>query len=393
MKIYQRIFRESIQSEKDIKTFAEWVMDRLVDKMLEILDKTSPKNLPNEKDRMWILYELEKVTKGYSPKRDFKKFIDSLKAREFRFYLLQQSGEKGGGFYNSNNDKIILYYNHVVEWNDNVTQGFLSDDSTFTKVFSKIVKEDFYKKYLDTLVHELTHAYDDFISQGKYSPKDYVGFSDDDSISDEYYQQNLEVNAYYTSAINSIERLRINSFESYFSSFKDAFYGRWKVLDKKQQNRLMDRVYKRWSEPIKVNKKEYLNSKSFMVFAMAMKGDDYTETINDTRTGISGKEVIKYAQETIKILLSGRIDPKLFNNYSSYKNRFSFFRMIAGEILDSVGKAKIDYSNLSGNPEIEAIYKRYEIKKKYDKKRLQYFFKLSDDDFMYILERIVSLLD
>jgi len=104
----------------------------------------------------------------------------------------------------------------------------------------------------NSLVHEFTHAYDDYISKGKYASKDSPK-SKEDSLG--YLQSNHEVNARYTAAVDEIRNYKLidpdnktrGGFENYLWEFKQAFLG-WADMKPEVQKSLTNRLYKDYSQ-------------------------------------------------------------------------------------------------------------------------------------------------
>lgn len=101
----------------------------------------------------------------------------------------------------------------------------------------------------DTLVHELTHAYDDLVSKGRawdQSSQDLI----EKSGYDAYLKSIPEVNARFAQALRKIRPLKLlpdyqtkrGGWNNYREEFSYAFTG-WDALNDKQKQRLLHRLY------------------------------------------------------------------------------------------------------------------------------------------------------
>lgn len=111
-------------------------------------------------------------------------------------------------------------------------------------------RPDTVKRYLEridtTILHELTHAYDGFRSDGKFHEKDYP--TDIDKDFKKYQGMSSEVNARYAQAIQAALHHKDamdwdgKLWQKFWASFTDAFTG-WEALTPDQQKRVKSRAY------------------------------------------------------------------------------------------------------------------------------------------------------
>lgn len=161
----------------------------------------------------------------------------------------------------------------------------LNDDKNTGGLTSGILwYSKFYYKFHSILLHELQHAYDDYISKGKVFNKknDDIGEAirniNDKTNNDlvfEIYKNYLnlphEINARFAQAIQKTRMWNlkeetwdkiINDFKLCFKDFKSNFVG-WNVLDEKYKKRITNRVYKLWDSKYQIyyqlKKKENIN--------------------------------------------------------------------------------------------------------------------------------------
>lgn len=130
---------------------------------------------------------------------------------------------------------------------------------------NKYFDQYFEKQIKNTLIHELTHVYDDYISQGKaFTPVDMKAYNKGEDV---YLQYNPEVNARYVSFVRELDnnewRLQKGTFK-----FKDVLEKvnlnwdlKYNKLTKDQQKRVIIRLKKWWEQPL--NKWEVKKAKSY----------------------------------------------------------------------------------------------------------------------------------
>lgn len=161
-----------------------------------------------------------------------------------------------GGYYNADTKEIVLHYSDYLlstlkDWAFSVRE-FGEKGPSHMKVHSKLME------MRDTLVHELTHVYDDVISKGKV----FTGYPTDHKEIDmnpeavlkaqvKYWRNNAELNAFYSQAVAEIRRFRRKStWQEYRDRFMASF-GKPKFanLKKKQQQRILSRLYAEYVSP------------------------------------------------------------------------------------------------------------------------------------------------
>ena len=97
-------------------------------------------------------------------------------------------------------------------------------------------------------IHELTHSFDDFVSNNKAIINDYTSISTDgvESVDVNKYTNNTaEINASYTETISKIYEYIVYDFEKYLEKFADEFEN-WDLLNKDNKRRLVSRLYTEW---------------------------------------------------------------------------------------------------------------------------------------------------
>lgn len=101
------------------------------------------------------------------------------------------------------------------------------------------------KKYQSVIVHELTHAYDDWASKGKYitsqRSKDGLGAQDDPSGRTTYLNSAHEISARFNQAIHDLPEPNGVSWRSYMTEFKTKIQG-WQNIPASEKKRLLTRL-------------------------------------------------------------------------------------------------------------------------------------------------------
>lgn len=100
----------------------------------------------------------------------------------------------------------------------------------------------FFEKRFDTLVHELTHAYDAWASAGKYisHPRTAEFYKNTDDH-DAYLNQPLEINARFYQTVSKMYHERRKPWKEYLSHFRWNFPG-WKLVPEDEKRRLIQRL-------------------------------------------------------------------------------------------------------------------------------------------------------
>lgn len=192
-----------------------------------------------------------------------------------RFYS-KNNDDKLGDFDNSNKENNIINIFYEL--------SFLIE---LNKIYEKNYKENnlndyreyyinMYIKFHSTLIHEIQHSYDNYISRGKFSndkfTRDYTKASklkkrkkENNVLSKkeldfieknrkEYWKMPYEVNARYSQTITDISfydmdlevrKFKIKPFKEILNDFTNRFIS-WGLLDYKMKKRLKNRLYKDW---------------------------------------------------------------------------------------------------------------------------------------------------
>jgi hypothetical protein len=156
-------------------------------------------------------------------------------------FLHQRSGNTNLGEYNKHNKHLYVYADYTDFFHDK-----WDDEKQYKNVTRKDVDE-FLNHYSETLMHELTHAYDDFISKGNALKKGSRELFKEGG-EDAYLRDQPEVNARYQAAVKEISKYKMYPADSpkhgwsrYKTEFMSRFQG-WGALTEKQRERLLKRL-------------------------------------------------------------------------------------------------------------------------------------------------------
>jgi hypothetical protein len=185
--------------------------------------------------------------------KNFDNYLIRNKFQGVRFVDLKDSK----GAYN-NEKECVIYLNRkkdLFKYLDNV--DILTDKT------KEDILDVLYKNYYSILIHELQHAYDDYLSGGKflktkktniYNDKIKKGILDFD-----YYELPHEINARFTQAINDMNFFNVDydletdtqtvtkkTFQEAKKYFEEHAMKHYEILDDNVKKRLIKRLYQYW---------------------------------------------------------------------------------------------------------------------------------------------------
>jgi len=362
------LFAESIESQKEIEKLSEFCIERLAKVTYNRINRDARGDI----DLLWDYVESKgglgfTITQeniiGAFRSKFLQPFFDYLEEFIEQFSIKVIWGtdlprKNTWGMYSSEKKRISLYIHDekvIQEILDTYTR--LNDSK---RIISKI-QGIYERRILSTLVHELTHAYDDFVSSGEYMPKDYV---DPQSGGDwgEYAKQNMEVNARYSQATYKLDEMEIrytSTFEAVVDEFKRRFEG-WGNIGKDQQKRLIKRLYEWYMQPIDGRqKKRALRLLHNILSHKVMHDFEFTKEISNNNLEIPESmeqlrgevDVVAYLKDTAELLLSGKYSKKDFDNPIIRENRYKAFSIVK-HLFDRVEMLKAD--------EKDSVARKYE---------------------------------
>jgi len=374
MKRYKPLFKESIQSEKAIAELVDFVIDKLSDVMMKRINDGD--FIPDKRFNLRMGFEENKYS---NPPEILKEFANLFL---YNFDVILSSDKKTiDGHYSSKENRIVV-------WNVLFPNTWIKGTRHFE---GKKEVHDYFRTYFrKTLIHEFTHAYDDFISKGKYLPKKYKNFpasqEDEKGIKD-YAKQNLEVNARYTDWVNAHQKERITyTWQEYVKEFKQE----WgiKYLNPEQYRRLINRLFAQYNEPLPEDfKPEVLNSLSFKLFHKGFEGklnaNDFIPEDKRWKDSLTKQDIFNYMKKSIQNVLAGKVKESDIKNPVISDNRYSGLKSIkyTFELIDAMEDNIKKHAN---NPGILATLQKQIAKEKAFYEDFKRIFKLSDEDLKKI---------
>lgn len=343
-----RKFDESIESERQIKKISERYISVLAEKTYDAFMQWSDSKRYNDNLSVMLL---DRKGRGSVVSIDFDsvkypKFLeDFFKHLEYdppsiRFYMGVYFIEKriGGNYSPQTKDINVFVYNErVLSEMIDVFKKY-NNQSRIVNQFERILDG-----YNSILVHELTHAYDDYISSGKFMPKDYKSIGGEGDDWEEYASQNLEVNARYASTIAKLTDMGVKytlDFDGVLDEFKRRFQG-WNTISNEQQKRLTNRLYAWYTEPIEGKREKnkalkyiYNNASFKQLYEIA---DSTFQKFKNSRVKIPDNlkntdfpeiDVVSYIKESAQQLIEGNYDRKEIKNPAIVRNRYSGFKAV-----------------------------------------------------------------
>ena len=336
--------QESLESEKALRQltgrYIVVLAEAISKKMAYFIQNKDVQYLRDNMDRKLTFFVSYRDVRFPAFLRDFERFLSD---RSFVIELIVQDTNEYRdirGVYRQKDIQLYLTERRAIE-------RFI--DITYTQRIRRIeefLQEDSYIQ--SVLLHELTHAYDDFVSSGKYISSDYK--NPWDSGYDTYAKQNVEVNARYAQAIRKLEVFGIryyeDDFENVVSNFKDLI-GAWGVLSDDQQKRLIARLYEWYTQPItgkreKQKALKYVYNQALLdqLRPSVIEFDNSRIQVPKHLTGIvqGDIDVEAYAKEKAEELINGTYDRKTFKSYRMLENPYMHFNMTP--TVDTIEKLK-----------------------------------------------------
>lgn len=206
----------------------------------------------------------------------------------------------------------------------------------------------------EALLHELTHAYDYFVSKGKVDPgKKYIKPSSDWETYKKYFSQDIELNAFYSGLIKLLENqdtkylMKFNEIISLlpFLSLTGSTFRISALPDEKKQ-RIYSRLYQWYTEP----DEKHLENRGKQVFSnvVLFKYVSY-EFIDTGPIQISRSSLMKGIEKTMRLTMTPNIQGKL-----SPGDILNYFE----DSLRNLAKGKVPRKEVPVNRPSLGIYER-----------------------------------
>jgi len=199
---------------------------------------------------------------------------------------------------------------------------------------AKQIEEYLYSAKSKILNHELTHAYDDFRSSGRYHPAEYKSTDKGNSWED-YAKQDLEVNARYAELLVEFEKLELRlyqPFDQIISNLKSQFSG-FTSLSKSQYERLIKRLYQWYSQLLTPEEEERAISLSLNLWVLTaidnwLEGKEAPEVKQNPIHQLRISNPMRYIRKKKEELLTGNYDKEAIQSYTLTQNPYTGFSHI-----------------------------------------------------------------
>lgn len=281
---------ENYEVNLDISKYARELTGELTHNMFN--------NFNSKQSMDFVFYKTQvKIPETFTHKLTYKKINHFVKTQKIviRFISRNSKMKNQRAFlsYASDTNAIInlVYDDNGVQYFDNILTG--SVDEGFFNFFEKNISKVFY----NSILHELQHLYDAWLSGGnafnkqkgdkyKTNQKNAYDLSQKDmtvksmniikNAKQDYFRLPHEVNARYATAINQIQftisdgdYIKMKDFDDVLWDFKTEYFQHYKELTKVQQKRVTQRLYLAYDykkeKVTKFNlnlKRMYINSKN-----------------------------------------------------------------------------------------------------------------------------------
>jgi GNAT superfamily N-acetyltransferase len=340
--IKESVMTETVQSDREIRWLADILMDSLI------------RNVKRNKQFNGAATN----TGQFKDSRDWIELEDFM--NEWNVTVVFATAEKDiGGSWASSQKTIYLS-------EPPKDDGLRASLHEFVRTkLSDTLERQIKTRYMDVLVHELTHAFDDFRSKGKFKKDSYKSPTSGGGDS-EYWLQQIEINARFAETAQALvsKKLSLDSgtqkgFQNYMEVFQSAIR-KWEIMPEWVQRRLRGRMYKEYSELSNQEKDIILVKEGWSPLASALdnlakgKTKELPDEIAWTSADYRFKDDKAYT--TNQIHTFSQILKKAINNPDEYKKNMRWVNYVIEGIQSAISK----------NPEVVGY--------------IQDYFKLSDDE-------------
>lgn len=282
---FKQLFTENLQSEKDlIRIISDYIIPKLAREKIE----TNPLyKCPR------IILDLNKNFHDVRKINDpiISDYYEGIAASGYIELLAIKKENTAGQYIIQKKLTQIFDVEELFMW-----------DKLKTKEKEKII----HNKYLNILAHELQHAYDAIKSERKafqiYAPME-TNF-------DDYLKQDTEVNARFLQAISATtDSRKYSTFNYFFKEFIEKFRG-YKLLDRHQKQRILNRALDHYNSEINPKDKELWNSEILRIFRHILDNGSFTSYKYNTRDSkyINQDSMRKYIKSGIKEIIKQKIN-------------------------------------------------------------------------------------
>ncbi len=342
MECLEKTITESVQSDREIRWLADILMNSLI------------RNVKRNKQFNGAATN----TGQFKDSKDWIELEDFM--NEWNISVVMAQGEVGiDGSWTSSQKTIYLS-------EPQKDDGLRTSLHEFVRTkLSETLDMQIKTRYMDVLVHELTHAFDDFRSKGKFKKDSYKSPTSGGGDS-EYWLQQIEINARFAETAQALvsKKLSLDSgtqkgFQNYMEVFQSAIR-KWEIMPEWVKKRLQGRMYKEYSELSNQEKDIILVKEGWSPLTSAL---DYlakgkTKELPDEIAWTSADYRFKgdKAYTTNQIHTFSQILKKAINNPDEYKKNMRWVNYVIEGVQSAISK----------NPEVVGY--------------IQDYFKLSDDE-------------
>jgi len=326
------LLSETIQSDREIRWLSDLVIDSLV------------RSIKRKKEFNGAVAS----TQQFKESKEWAELESFLNDWDITVVFSVPEGKEGGMWVGS---KKTVHLSEP-EKDDGLNKSI-------EKFLSKNMSEETFRnqiksRYSETLIHELTHAFDDYRSKGEYLGK--KKYSSDFEKKD-YWLQQVEINARFGQTTKGVldKKLSLdsgNGFEEYMRYFKKAI-GKWEDMPDWVQKRLKGRMYKEYSELSNQEKDIILVNESW-------------KTLNEFLMEFYDKKDVEPPEE----LMWASVDFRLKGDKAYTTNQMHTFSQLLKDAIKNPSKYEKEMKRLLNiiesiqnvlkkNPEAENVIKSY----------------------------------
>jgi hypothetical protein len=352
IKLYKSFFTESYNAQRDIYEIVEAIQKKLESLFIpvlkqhresgkeEIIDKKHF-NQSNMSDDLimgggrlywkWSFLSVPFLESLNIDNDTCKKFIDFFSEKGypfFNFYITNQNMSKGGSYNTKGKSIDIFLKKDVIDFYNAYAQKDYFE--CYLKYFTT-------NKPMETLVHELTHAYDDMVSNEKSVTQKMGKYISAENDETGYLQNEIEINARFYSAIykNAIKKIQIVTSQRALKAYWERVYLpvievdlQSYVLTPEQQKKLKKRI---WVEYATLDKNETEFMEWMSIQTMINNGEIEAYDVRLSKP----KEVFSLLKNIFIDLSKGKISKNIFSAKAPIENE-----LFQNEEYDTIRYAK-----------------------------------------------------
>ncbi len=308
-------FDETVESEKELRKFVKQLLPIISEDIYDDLYGKDIHKSSAEAVELFLLPRLGNTPLSIGEITPFIRFdigrppFDSEFLKPFfQFMGLEKHftikilyhGGNSGGLFNYEHRVIHLYVPKDTFLEICLFMSKYNNPQKAIKEIEKLLSETFFH---EAFLHEMTHAYDHFVSEGKIGKGDYYfPTSGDPEDYKKYFSQNVELNAFYSGLIKLLEELGVKYILTFNEIIQrlpllELFGGSFKMtyLDDEQKNRIIKRMYQWYSAP----ESKQIESRGILLLYNAVIFDYFENDFKDS-SAFSSRRLISQLSSTLK---------------------------------------------------------------------------------------------